>query len=137
MKANELRIGNIIKIGYGYPEKYTEHKIIAISPNDYGIAYDDDGDIEYIILESCKPIPLTEEWLLKFGFEKLNNGWYSFYSLFGDGMFYQFNYNVEITKATIETSPTNETQLNNNIKYVHQLQNLYFALTNKELEIKD
>ena len=72
----------------------------------------------------CKAIPLTEEWLLRFGFvKKLSN-----YELENfrfhvnkpsnyDGFLFCEGYSVITDK----------------IHFVHQLQNLYFALTNKEL----
>ena len=76
-------------------------------------------------LSCMKPIPLTEEWLLKFGFER--SGLYNVkdevyvydeYGLTDTGFEYRFNY----------------TQIK--LKYVHQLQNLYFALTGEELTFK-
>ena len=63
-----------------------------------------------------KPILLTEEWLLKFGFSIFKNMY--------------FIKGMQIWKC-------NDLFLCNKngiyIKYVHQLQNLYFALTGKEL----
>ena len=68
------------------------------------------------------PIGLTREWLIKFGFEEALNGWWSpceEYS-YREGNFY-LGANIFLAK----------------IDYVHQLQNLPFALTNEELTIKD
>jgi hypothetical protein len=81
--------------------------------------------------ESVKPIPLTEEWLLKFGFDKTLN---------------QYKTVTSINKGNSENIPfivlylDNEFQYDDlrfrtNLKYVHQLQNLYFALTNEELKL--
>ena len=80
-----------------------------------------------------EPIPLTDEWLFKFGFEKtlnqyrkptlLNKIGYNnipFILLFLDNQ-YQYD----------------DLRFRTNIKYVNQLQNLYFALTGEELTIKD
>ena len=70
-----------------------------------------------------KPIPLTEEWLLKFGFKKnLNSNDIIYYILAGECL---LEYNLTHNFADID--------LFIDIKYVHQLQNLYFALTNEEL----
>jgi len=52
MKANELRIGNLI---------YCNEKIVKINSE---VLY------QGVECESFKPIPLTEEWLLKFGISK-------------------------------------------------------------------
>ena len=76
-------------------------------------------NVEYLM-----PIPLTEEWLLKFGFE-----WKIQHQGFHNGAFkieeeYKKGYRFYIGNEKIS------------IQYVHQLQNLYHALTGKELEIK-
>jgi len=81
--------------------------------------------------DSCKPIPLTEEWLLRFGFElkeavmdeKKYYGWLNF-SFHLDINFIEKSFFYHWMGGNID------------IKYVHQLQNLYFALTGEELEIK-
>ncbi|EHQ41576.1 hypothetical protein [Myroides odoratus] len=75
--------------------------------------------------EFIKPIELTEERLLQCGFKHTGNGFYELLGThiglcnIGDVFF-----NVGFKGITI-----------GNIKYLHQLQNLYFALTGKELEI--
>jgi hypothetical protein len=71
----------------------------------------------------CKPIPLTEEWLLRFGFEKK----YKNYEM-GDFMFFKGSCSRISYKLSL---------IGINIKHVHQLQNLYFALTGEELKLKD
>lgn len=70
------------------------------------------------------PIPLTEEWLLKFGFkddigETKTLIWKS--------------YKFHITKDGFVYTDAWYKQNFIPIKYVHQLQNLYFALTGEEL----
>ena len=65
MNANELRIGNLIY--WDIPEKENvPHEVIGIKqgkPLTTPISLGDTMD-EY------KPIPLTEEWLLRFGFTR-------------------------------------------------------------------
>ena len=75
-----------------------------------------------------KPIPLTEEWLLKFGFNKDLIGWDLIGWDKGDFDLRQYgnesgyrDYGLQFSGLGIE------------IIYVHQLQNLYFALTGEEL----
>jgi hypothetical protein len=77
-----------------------------------------------------KPIPLTEEWLLKLGLEKIGIWTFSL-NLVGnlDLIYYLGEKGWSIgLKSYSDFS---------NLKYVHQLQNLYFALTGKELIIKE
>lgn len=66
-------------------------------------------------------IPLTEEWLKRFDWFSIDDDKYTFrdieyYSISSNGRLY-FNCGYTAT----------------DIKYVHQLQNLYFALTGEEL----
>ena len=68
------------------------------------------------------PIPLTEEWLVKFGFEENSTS-------FTNSIAYPC-----IVKLKNQSNCIFYNSLQ--IKHVHQLQNLYFALTNEELTIK-
>ena len=111
MKANELRIGNLI---------LKEGEIITVSSFTlYNVERDE---------EAFEPIVLTEKWLLKLGFE-----WDIFYQGYTDGNWvikpndekgYRLSYGKRKYDVIVWT-----------IQYVHQLQNLYFALTGKELTI--
>jgi hypothetical protein len=107
MKAQELRIGNYLK-------KDVVVKIDARSIFD--------------IWEETKeyqPILLTEEWLLRLGFELL-------YSNLPN----QYMYGKDLIRAMCDKRKGfNEIFVIDtpHIKYVHQLQNLHFALTGEEL----
>ena len=115
MRVEELRIGN-----YTYPfddinlvdDKTIFRDLIEVTYKDIKDTY------------NLHPIPLTEEWLLKFGFEKLE-GW-------DDTFFFQLN-NVQITDYNVSGCDYDSF----NIRHVHQLQNLYFALTGEELKLKE
>lgn len=74
-------------------------------------------------IDTLRPIPLTAEWIEKFGFDKLPN---------------QNKYDMDKFWAC-KLRNGNEwhfEDLECIVKYVHQLQNLYFALTGEELAIK-
>jgi len=75
-----------------------------------------------------KPIPLTEEWLLKFGFESDWSGW-SHKDVY-------FELGVSGDKYI---NMVNGGEYNHGVpfEHVHQLQNLFFALTGEELTIKE
>ena len=121
MKANDLRIGNLVLALTGETE-YTE--VVVKTIFGYGInSYY--GDAEYVY-DEIKPIPLTEEWLLKFGFILNSNRYY-----LGDIVYEFINYTISLTAD----DPYCSHEVKNKIKYVHQLQNLYYALTNQELTI--
>lgn len=71
------------------------------------------------------PILLTEEWLTKFGFEKT--------LLKFEGVVFLYNeWKFKVREGLVYTNIGMRSEL----KYVHQLQNLIFALTGKELVIK-
>lgn len=108
INANELRIGN-----YGLSGGQ-ELMITA-----QGIVYLQNGEMEF------NPIPLTKEWLLKFGFDKkFNKGKIT---VIPNGRLNYENGRTYFNSWTImEKQP----------EYVHQLQNLYFALTGEELTVK-
>ena len=109
MEENELRIGNWVEIIQPNKEVYT-----TIQPSCFSVE----------IKKFYKPIPLTEEWLLKFGLYKLD-GCFSLQTKRG---------NLIIEEDLCEiTGNYNDIGFNAPCKYVHQLQNLYFALTGKEL----
>jgi hypothetical protein len=77
-------------------------------------------------INSMNPIPLTEEWLLKFGFYKSDNYGNDEYRLDGYSYF----------RGRFYISDCDECGEDVEINFVHELQNLYFALTKKELTMK-
>jgi hypothetical protein len=122
MKATEFRIGNIVYV------KGKVDELNGIADNDYySTGYGHgvwDNDIE--------PIPLTEEWLLKFGFEKITHAVrsYSYHICDKNERYWFFRISGQFGTITREITCV----LSYEIKHVHQLQNLYFALTGEELE---
>ena len=113
IKINELRVGNTVSLN-SRDYKNIQTKITGISDMVFSCK---EG---VFVPEKFEAIPIVSEYLLKLGFERLfETG--STYSLgdfnvsdFGENGI--FHYDVK--------QP---------IKYVHQLQNLYFALTGEEL----
>lgn len=124
MKPTELRIGNYVK-------QYDKIvKLVGII--DDGVYFDEDINGmqgELWGYKDFNPIPLTEDWLKRFRFEKVKYidcyNWTFLFTEFDTFGVWQnkdknkFYYNVHYRQI--------------NLKYVHQLQNLYFALTGKEL----
>lgn len=119
MKANELRIGNLVS---NFGQHCFVMNIYKDNKVELGYFEDSIGFVRSLDDIDIKPILLTEEWLLNFGFEKLGAIVFQcdhFRLLEEDGIFY-FHSAVRKTE----------------IKFVHQLQNLYFALTGNELILK-
>lgn len=130
MKAQELRIGNLTNLGRVYEIKENKFYVYDDDETNYGSAWD-----------KIEPIPLTEEWLLRFGFEKEVMSFSKNIDLFGGGKKLSFSgdYLYIIDSDKQNTIPTDIITLwNKDVKkqfYVHQLQNLYFAITGEELTI--
>ena len=113
MNANELRIGNWVLNDYTHkPQEVYGMMLHRLSK---------ENDMGFI-----KPIPLTEEWLIKFGFDSngddneywVHDGMRNF-SFLNQGVDFKVFDSGDVTVCFI--------------KYVNQLQNLYFALTGEEL----
>lgn len=133
MKPEDLRIKNLFEYdGKIFKVKEIRNYIIV---GDRG-----KGDVEFTIKE-IKPIELTEEWLLKMGFERHDNGSVSAQFSYGlnpvthDYLIYLI-WIKDSNNWKIEGKPF---YLNGHfeIKTVNQLQNLFFALTGQELTIKE
>jgi hypothetical protein len=123
MKANELRIGNWVSTIYGmefqvYPMAFKQ------MPTD---------EKNNLILNTWKPIPITQEWLLKLGFIDLQErcGLNGIYSIIGK----RGNINIE-TMSYCEIDYEGSVNDIVKIEYVHELQNLFYALNKEELIIK-
>ncbi len=111
IKSTDLRIGNLV---------YDNQKVYQIySGSEIGNKHND---------SHFQPIPLTEEWLVKFGGVKGQYVW-RLNDMCLDQMQRSKEYFLSINEGEyIEGIP---------IKYVHSLQNLYFALTGEELNFAD
>ena len=112
MKAQDLRLGNL------FNEKHSGQLIKVIGLTDKEITFD--GKFPY--KWQYEPIALTEEWLIKLGFDNgtLEHSQVGFIDddFINGEMTFMFNKDW-ITK----------------VKYVHQLQNIYHALTGEELQL--
>ena len=137
MKASELRIGNFVTLISDIPDPMTEHLIQV--------------DIKHLIdivefPDLYNPIQLTPDWLEKFGFkhnyitaiDKNDNNIEIVFD--GNGSHLEpaeiCVYKFEIDEyGDGYADKTHHIKLDH-IQHVHQLQNLYFALTGEELTIK-
>ena len=114
IQARELRLGNVIHL-----KDKGEYTIDCGHDLDELLSW---GDVDY-----ANGIPITEDWLLKFGFEKDT---------------YFLSEALKFTNVLFEYNPQlrlwfyKNCSLDIEIKYVHQLQNLYYALTGTELTCK-
>ena len=142
IQATELRIGNWV-----YDDDGIESRVIGFQPFGHSVRCDEaegcdvlidlfpqDGSIRYgLICESSaiKPIPLNEDWLVRFGFELVEKQYDAQeFNVYKNSYFtWNSNHGWWFCNINIENKAK--------IKYVHQLQNLYFALTGIELTLTD
>lgn len=125
VKANELRIDNLFLL---------EKKVVSILE----ISQDEIWSKEIIRntrlglclchLEELEPIPLTEEWILKAGFKKRKLEGYEVHFMYEHPKLHSCI--TAIYNADFSMSLDNVAR---GIKYIHNLQNLFFAITGEEL----
>ena|ERR1700760_107773 len=131
MNERELRIGNFIR----YEGKGT-FSVRMVSYNDIEGVWSDDGAVssENDVPEKFAGIPIDEAWLKRLGFV--------------DGKIHRFQFDMRVQPFRTETQGVFPGEwevtlldsiphsLHKRIHFIHQLQNLFFALTGEELTIK-
>ncbi len=129
MEAKELRIGNCVEYQGNtctiFELGMRKGRIKALLYPLCSVKAIPDFDTN---LEDIKPIPLTEQHLKDFGFEydEDTESWTLLTSL------EKIDYAMDVSELPLTFAWRHIT-----IKYVHQLQNLYFALTDNELTLKE
>ena len=130
MIAEELRIGNWI---HDPKHNKCDFQIeMFMGAHDFQAVTKDFLEDLTLKLDQCEPIPLTEEWLERLGF---NGCWLE--TKGGDIDMSGVLTAKNIASIGGEDSCTNGSCYHAEINYVHQLQNLVFALTGEELTIKE
>lgn len=131
MKTNELRIGNYINI---------EGDVVRVKEiYDKSIYYANSEYESYATEDFINPIELTEEVLENIGFKKnIIYGSVIEYLPIGDDLARVFctkeKQNVRIQVVHKNASETIVKV--KYVKYLHQLQNAYYCLTNEELNVE-
>ncbi len=138
MKIEDLRIGNLVRVNNKQFHPNLKGAILRVTGlyerSSNGVI-ETSVNLEYgretysQFVEYIKPVALTEQWLLDLGF-KVKREFYEkgkLSILLANLKDYLPNGRVYYNSwAIMESQP----------KYVHQLQNLYFALTQEELILK-
>ena len=136
IEANELRLGNIVTWNprLTHPNNTLppmQVEVASILPDRISYVFpnienrvepfEDDvaqNGVRVKLLEELEPISLTKEMLVNAGFEEKSGTTASSH--------------FEIVTSTVPHQASSPVR----VKYFHQLQNLYFAWTGEELEIK-
>src|SRR5690606_4448268 len=124
--VQELRSGNYVL----WQGKIVE--VISIMPRWACVRYD---EVTFSrSYEEFQSVPITEEWLREFGFGasdecEMGHNTNKHFGFYFDWHFKRFRLDVDDGENGLE--------IRLDIRYVHQLQNLYFALTGEELKRKE
>jgi hypothetical protein len=124
MNQNELRLGNLILVNGKVQEV-----------------------IELPLPENCnkkntKGVPISKNWLINFGFKNIidKSDIRSLDLFIGDGSIGFYSNNEDDYSDVYVYCETHqdvdEVRIGDSLLFVHQLQNLYFTLTNQELNTK-
>src|SRR6266516_2837844 len=114
IKASKLQLGNKIIDQHG-----DIVSVIKIATGELDLQFEDMA-MAGIDPALCDPIPITPEWLERCTFKKDFNISRYFET---DNYLIDLNQGQDLSGISVE------------IKYLHQLQNLYYALTGEELSI--
>ena len=127
MKSKDLRIGNLVEI-------YKERQLVVINYIDSELSLLSFEGFDLWDLDKTYPVLLKEKWLINLGFELKEDE--------GDVKYYEKNIiGIKMDDCLdfylyIKLYNSNSYFLIKQLEVVHELQNLYFALTGEELELK-
>jgi len=137
INENELRLGNL------FIERETKELIRVIELRKEQIMFSGKFDQGW----QAEPIPLNDEWLVKFGFINRVTEHLNYFELkVKSGLFRIEGLDVYFWKGLPSKEwyydegrhmPITHRSIKLETKHVHSLQNLYFALTSQELVLKD
>lgn len=140
MKPTDIRIGNVVNdniIVKDINECGVNRKSWADDSDTYDACFDA-GDGELI-----RPVLLTEDWLEKFGFHSKYKSVHMQWTKFTEGADLNFRC-FNVNQASDEDDEGNSIEQKQQfwwdfkieLKYVHQLQNLFYALVGQELSLR-
>lgn len=126
MNSKDFRIGNYIFFESILSE------ITGIMREQISFKYNTGGKDQYaqLITPGIRPIKITEEWLLKFGFSFMPESEYALNTYVLDE-FQLWNKNVDFSEIVYLSNRDSI-----EVKSIHQLQNLFFALKGKDLYLE-
>jgi hypothetical protein len=120
--TKELRIGNLLA-----PLGFDVSTCIVTGVSNDGIFVDGVPGMRLLDYSEVEPITITPEWLERLGFEKIEHRI--------EGTIYKKNW-LRFTGYGAVTDWRGGAISSEHVIYIHQLQNLYHALTGEELTIK-
>jgi hypothetical protein len=142
IKAQELRIGNLVMAQDDYLHAHCHAKVIML--NEHEMRWQsitknlNEHTVQSDIFVDVEGIELSEDWLKRMGFEKRPNLHFNYYEI-----------EIEVNAPGHTIQDKRSITVNENrthcfvdgtfaaeVRHVHTLQNIFYALTGAELEIK-
>jgi len=129
----QLRHGNLIALNL------VNGTTIAIVDQikNRGIVWEVDGVNGYAHFKDILPVELSPEWLNKFSFNKWANGAYHKEAMRTWRVWYDAYEKAAAYCTDVYPELGHAIHLPIRIEFVHQLQNVYFMMTEEELTIKE
>ena len=134
IQATELRIGNFIGMNL---EEYPNNFFTALEIGETMKVYEGlitlkganikRVETSFMYVDDFEPIPLNEDWLVRFKWDCFQEGWYGLNKY---GLGHEFTWNIYDGMLRWKGSAID-------CKFVHQLQNIVHALKGTELTLTD
>jgi len=123
LSSKDFRIGNLI----AYKSEIVE--ISSLHSDDTFRIKRGESTEGCFKISNAEPVQITREWLFRFGFEYTEiNDSYQIDSDLGFSIWGRIRHGFNVS--------VNSDQIGVEAKHVHELQNMYFALTGEELKYK-
>ena len=127
LQITELRVGNLLKVDKNI---WTVEDIIN-GDSTWELYFKENPEYNHWV--NAEPIKISNDWLVKLGFKLYPSGYYCL-DIHGEKVYISIGLKHDTEPNLILDSGENALSFNlKHIKYVHQLQNLFFALTGVEL----
>lgn len=134
MEVKDLRVGNVINFPFINKDVY----VLGVNAYEgingdilYKISTIEDSNLYCEPISVFKPIPISEQWLLEFGFKKID--YHRFKIVTSETADFHYTYSIHDNCFRYYVNDT--IVCISTIFDVHELQNLYFALTQTELTL--
>lgn len=122
MKINEIKVNNLV-----IHKDFGECIIFGIDKETVQIKPNNSDKREWVDIKDLSGVPLTKELIFKYGFE-----WIIYYQA-NHKVGFKFDLNESYKGGYSLSTFKKEVILVEKMEYLHQLQNVYFSLMNKEL----
>lgn len=134
INQSDLRPGNIVEAPNDDHLMCETLTVYELNRNDARLCRSCGCCYETVEYEHISPVALNEDLLQKFGFKRHETGYY--FKQVGNQLYLEYDPPFEAVRIVPETWNNVPIFPWNECNVAHQLQNLYFALTGEELQIK-